>query len=127
MNLWPDMSNIVELSPYNVLARQADVFSTFWCVEHQKHPSPTRKRPLEAHAIAYNDAKTATLYITDTGFLPETDWVKVLEITNVYDYPCKVWFDGKPSRCRTRAELIGKLAWIFNHDKTINMIRELMK
>lgn len=52
---------------------------------------------------------------------------ELMQIDNPGDYPCKLHFDGTISRCKTEAELIGKLAWVFNHAKTKQAIADLLK
>lgn len=115
MNLWPDIfTDEYRNTPPEILSFQADTFDYRF--------REVYKVVAHCHYCIYED--TAKLTVMTTGLL-ESKSVEILEIHNANKYPCKVWFDGKVSRCRTRAELIGKLAWIFNHDKTINAIRRL--
>lgn len=106
MNLWPDLQDKTELTPLYVVTNLSHV--------------PIIQDRLWAHASHKDDKITIMLKHDGQS-------VELLNIDNANGYPCKVWFDGKCSKCLTSAQLIGKLAWVFNHDKTINAIEELMK
>lgn len=109
MNLWPDEFGTVEKLPYQVLFQQSELFN--W---HNINLSASSDGdPLE---------NKCTLVVIRKGREAE-----ILQIHHADGYPCKVWFDGKVSKVRTEAELIGKLAWAFNHAKTKQVIADLLK
>jgi len=105
MNFWPIESN-TELTPLYVLNELSQV------------------RHLSGRVWAHVGHKDNQATVTLKG---QGEGVYLLNIDNAKGYPCKLWFDGKCSKVRTSAELIGKLAWAFNHAKTRQVIAELMK
>lgn len=111
MNLWPNVSNQSGNLPYQISFEQSCLFNN--SPNYGNACASSDGNPQENTVIFFLSNKTKT--------------VEILEIHQANTYPCKLWFDGKMSKCKTRAELIGKLAWVFNHDKTINLIKDLMK
>lgn len=105
MNLWPDNLDTKELTPLYVLMMITE---------------PRFQGRLWAHVSRKEDVATVTLKRDGQS-------VELLSLDNAKGYPCKLWFDGKCSKCLTSAQLIGKLAWVFNHEKTKQVIRDLLR
>lgn len=106
MNLWPDSLDTTELTPLYVLTELSHV--------------PIIQGRLRAH-VSHKENQAAVTLKRDGQS------VELLNLDNAKGYPCKLWFDGKCSKVRTSAELIGKLAWAFNHDKTKMVIADLLE
>lgn len=104
MNLWPDNLTNTK-NPFDVLHRQSVAFMGNF-------------NTLNSQVMADEGEKSAKLAIFS---------VVILEISNAFDYPCKVHFDDATKRCVTEAELIGELARVFNSQKVKMIIADSLK
>lgn len=110
MNLWPnDFTSAVQLSPLQILMSQSELFD----------PNVNN-----CTSILNNNGE-----IVEFGIFPFDNSLRafaLLEIHHPDGYPCKIAFDGVIKRCKTEAEFIRELAWVFNHAKTKMMITKLI-
>lgn len=108
--LWPKILNQKDKLPYQITFEQACLFN--------KWPDYG-----DVCASSNGDPQTNKVILSLSN---KTETIEILKIDNAHTYPCKLWFDGTAHQCKIHAELMGKLAWAFNHQKTIDIIVRLM-